>query len=89
MLPFRQISHTQMMASRVITNNATITSSVDCNGSDYATLIVNCSSEANTAAVGPTISLLESDITDATGFATITADVTGDAVAAKPVVYGI
>ena len=89
MLPFRTITHTQLMASRAITNNATITSSVDCNGADYATVIVNCSSEVNTNAVGPTISLLESDITDSTGFATITADVTGDMVAAKPIVYGI
>lgn len=89
MLPFRQITHNQLMASRAITNNATVTSSVDTNGADYATIIVNCSSELNTNAVGPTISLLESDITDSTGFATITADVTGDMVAAKPIVYGI
>lgn len=89
MLPFRQISHTQLVAARAVTNNATVTANLDTNGADYATIVVNISSEANTNAVGPTISLLESDDTTASNFATVTADITGDCVAAKPIVYGV
>lgn len=89
MLPFRQINHSQLVAARAVTNNATVTANLDCNGADYATIVVNISSEANTNAVGPTISLLESDDTTASNFATVTADITGDAVSAKPIVYGV
>lgn len=89
MLPFRTITHSQLIASRALTNNATATANLDTNGADYATITVNISSEANTNAVGPTISLLESDDTTASNFATVTADITGDAVAAKPIVYGV
>lgn len=89
MLPFRSISHTQLVAARAVTNNATVTANLDTNGADYATIVVNISSEANTNAVGPTISLLESDDTTASNFATVTADITGDAVSAKPIVYGV
>lgn len=89
MLPFRVIKHDQLIAARAVTNNATASATTDVTGYDYATVIVNLSSEANTNAVGPTISLLESDTTDATNYATITADITGDMVAAKPIVYGI
>ena len=89
MLPFRQIVHSQLIAARAVTNNATATAHLDTNGADYATIIVNISSEANTNAVGPTISLLQSDDTVVSNFATVTADITGDAVAAKPIVYGV
>ena len=89
MLPFRQITHNQLIAARAITNNATVTANLDTNGADYATIVVNISSELNTNAVGPTISLLESDDTTASNFATVTANITGDAVAAKPIVYGV
>ena len=89
MLPFRQVTHSQLVAARAVTNNATVTANLDTNGADYATIVVNISSEANTNAVGPTISLLESDDTTASNFATVTADITGDAVAAKPIVYGV
>ena len=89
MLPFRHVTHTQLVAARAVTNNATVTANVDTNGADYATIVVNISSEINTAAVGPTISLLEANDTDASNFATITPDITGDCVAAKPIVYGV
>jgi hypothetical protein len=89
MLPFRNITHSQLIAARAVTNNATATANLDTVGADYATIIVNISSEANTNAVGPTISLLESDDTTASNFATVTAIITGDAVAAKPIVYGV
>jgi hypothetical protein len=89
MLPFRSIAHSQLVAARAVTNNATVTANLDTNGADYATIIVNISSELNTSAVGPTIQLLESDDTTASNFATVTANITGDAVAAKPIVYGV
>ena len=89
MLPFRSVTHSQLIVARALTNNATATANLDCNGADYATIVVNISSEANTNAVGPTISLLESDDTTASNFATVTADITGDAVSAKPIVYGV
>ena len=89
MLPFRNIKHSQLVVSRALASNATATANLDCNGADYATIVVNISSEANTNAVGPTISLLESDDTTASNFATVTADITGDVVAAKPIVYGV
>ena len=89
MLPFRSIVHSQLIAARAVTNNATVTANLDTNGADYATIIVNLSSELNTNAVGPTIQLLESDDTTASNFATVTANITGDAVAAKPIVYGV
>lgn len=89
MLHERNIDHSQLIAARVLTNNATATANLDTFGNAYATIVVNINSEANTNAVGPTISLLESDDTVVTNFATITADITGDAVAAKPIVYGV
>jgi len=89
MLPFRNITYSQLAAAQAMTAAATVTANIDTNGADYATVIVNLSSEANTSAVGPTISLLEADTTDVSNFATITADVTGDAVAAKPILYGV
>lgn len=89
MLPFRNVVHSQLVAARAVTNNATVTANLDTNGADYATIIVNISSELNTNAVGPTISLLESDDTTASNFATVTADISGDAVSAKPIVYGV
>lgn len=88
MLP-RMIKHSQLIVSRAITNNATATANLDTLGAEYATITVNISSEANTNAVGPTISLLEADTTDVSNFATVTADITGDAVSAKPIVYGV
>lgn len=89
MLNERNIVHSQLIAARTLTNNATATANLDTNGHAYATILVNINSEANTNAVGPTIQLLESDDTVATNFATITANITGDAVAAKPIVYGV
>ena len=78
-----------MVVSAALGSNSTTTANLDTNGADYATIIVNISSEANTNAVGPTIGLLESDDTTASNFATVTANITGDCVAAKPIVYGV
>jgi len=89
MLNERNVVHSQLISARAQTSAATTTANLDTNGHAYATIIVNLASEINTNAVGPTIRLLESDDTVATNFATITANITGDMVAAKPIVYGV
>jgi hypothetical protein len=59
-----------LLASASQTNSATRTANLDTRGATYATIRMNFASEINTSAVGPTISLLESDDTTATNFAT-------------------
>ena len=79
-----------LLASASQTNSATRTANLDCIGADYATIIMNFASELNTNAVGPTLSLQESDDTVVTNFATIVANRTDeDLVAAKVVRYDI
>jgi len=79
-----------LIAAQSMTNSATVTANLDCIDADYATIRISFASEINTNAVGPTISLLESDDTVATNFATITADRTSETiVAAKGVVYHV
>lgn len=85
--------HSLLIAPQAMTNSATVTANFDRNsvlGADYAEIIVNLASEINTNAVGPTISLLESDDTVVTNFATITADQTAvDITDAAQVVYSV
>jgi len=79
-----------VLAPQAMTNSATATANIDCLGADYATIRIALASEINTNAVGPTISLLTSDDTVATNFATVTADRTAEAiVAAKHVTYHV
>lgn len=61
-----------------MTNSATTTANVDVKGADYAVIRLFFDAELNTNAVGPTISLLESDDTVATNFATIVANRTNE-----------
>lgn len=69
---------------------AEVTASEDMRGFDYATVIVNFASEKNTNGIGPGISLLTSDDTVVTNFATITADrATEDIIAASGVLYHV
>lgn len=63
-----------MLASALQSNSATRTANLDCAGASYAEIVMNFASAINTNAVGPTISLLESDDTTATNFATFNAD---------------
>jgi hypothetical protein len=79
-----------LLASASQTNSATRTANLDCKGAAYATIRMNFASELNTNAVGPTISLLESDDTTATNFATFSSDferTNEDLTAAKQIVY--
>lgn len=63
-----------LLAAASQTNSATRTANLDCAGAGYAEIVMNFASALNTNAVGPTISLLESDDTTATNFATFNAD---------------
>jgi len=63
-----------LLASASQTNSATRTANLDCAGASYAEIVMNHASALNTNAVGPTISLLESDDTVATNFATFNTD---------------
>jgi hypothetical protein len=64
-----------LLASNVdITHGATHTANWDCKNGDYAELIITLGSEAHTSATNPTVSLLASDDTVVTNFATVTAD---------------
>lgn len=77
-----------VVGSQGMTNSATVTANLDCSGADYASLVINLGSEINTNAVGPTISVLDSDDTVVTNFATIVADRTAeDITTAKALVY--
>ncbi len=78
-----------LLASAAMTNSATRTANLDTVGKDYATIRINLSSEVNTNAVGPTLSLLECDTTVVTSFATITTDLTADCTAERAVTYHV
>ena len=90
MLPERQVTDSLLIAPQAMTNSATVTANIDTLGSSYATIRVALASEINTNAVGPTLSLLQSDDTVASNFATVVANRTAeDITAAKEVTYGI
>jgi len=79
-----------LIAPKAQTNSATTTANLDTNGADYATIRVAFASEINTNAVGPTLSILESDDTTASNFATVVANRTNEDLTAKRVVvYGV
>mgnify|MGYP003631744712 CR=1 FL=1 len=90
MIDALQGKRTLLLAPQAMTNSATVTANVDCDRADYATIEIALASEINTNAVGPTISLLQSDDTVVTNFATVTADRSSEAfVTAKTVVYQV
>lgn len=90
MLRERDRTDSLLIAPQAMTNTATVTANLDCLGADYATIVIALASEINTNAVGPTLSLLASDDTVVTNFATVTADRTAeDITAAKQVTYGV
>lgn len=74
-MPSASASQTSLLfAPKVVAEDSTTTARLDTRGFDYATIIVAMSSEVNTSAEGPTISLLEDDTTVVSNFATIVAD---------------
>lgn len=81
-----------VLASASQTNSATRTANLDTAGAGYAELVLNFASEINTNAVGPTLSLLESDDTNASNFATFSSDFersAEDLTAAKVLQFGV
>ena len=79
-----------VIAPQAMTNSATVTANLDTLGASYATIRVALASEINTNAAGPTLSLLESDDTVVTNFATITANRTAEDITdAASVSYGV
>ena len=92
MNPAQAVSEVLLLPSASQTNSATRTANLDCQGAAYATIRMNFASEINTNAVGPTISLLESDDTVASNFATFNSDFersAEDITAAKHLVYRV
>src|SRR5688572_14209662 len=81
-----------LLASASQTNSATRTANLDTRGAHYAEIVMNFASEINTNAVGPALSLLESDDTTATNFATFDSSFTRaaeDITAAKTITYQV
>ena len=73
-----------------VSGTADATANLDTIDADYATIAVALNAELTTDAVVPTLSLLESDDTVVTNFATIVADVTGaDVTAARLHTYHV
>lgn len=83
------------LAPQTIAGNSTVTVNIDTiDGGDgkcgYAVVLISFSAELNTNATGPTISLLQSDDTVVSNFATITANRTlEDLTTLKNVAYGV
>jgi len=67
----------------------TATANLDCANADHVTIRCLFSAEENTNATASTLSLLHSDDTVVTNFATITADLTPDFTSAGEVRYDI
>lgn len=70
-----------MLPSASQTNSATRTANLDCNGADYALITLNLASALNTNQVAPTFSVLESDDTTASNFATFNSNLNSIAAA--------
>lgn len=80
-----------LLAPDTASATAVRTANIDTLGVDYASIIVNLSSEKNTDATGVAISLLEADDTEATSFATFNSSFqsTIDLATAKDVLYHV
>ena len=86
----RLVTDSLLIAPVAKTSSTTTTANLDCLGAAYATIRVALASEINTNAVGPTLSLLASDDTVVSNFATVVADRTAEAfVNAKEITYGV
>ena len=84
--------HSVLLNNDSMTNSATNTANFDTIGGDYATIAIMFGAEVNTNAIGPTISLLESDDTVVTNFATFDSNferAAEDITSAKEVRYEV
>ena len=73
MIEAQAAKHQVVIASQAMTNSVTATGNIDCKGVGYVEIEVALKSAINTNAVSPTISLLESDDTVVSNFATVVA----------------
>ena len=90
MIYSRDHEDTLLIAPVAMTNSATQTANFDTAGAGYATIRVCLASAINTNAVGPTLSLKQSDDTVVTNFATVVADLSAVSIVNKrEVVYGV
>ncbi len=81
---------TQMVASRALSGGSTVTANQDCKGYDYCSIIVNLAAQTTASMTAlPVVSLLESDDTTASNFATYVADKGTIASIARDYVYHI
>ena len=90
MIQAQRAKHTVLLNN--ISSTEQQTANFDCIGSDYATIVMIFGAEVNTNATNPTISLLESDDTVVTNFATFDTNferATEDLASAKEVRYEI
>jgi hypothetical protein len=81
-----------VISPRSLASNTTTTARIDCAGANYVTLEIAFAAELNTNATGPSITLKESDTTEATSFATFNASfnrTAEDCTATKVVVYHV
>lgn len=78
-----------LLAPSSISTGGTASATVDIRGAAFATLRINFAAEVNTNAVNPTVSVLLSDTTDATNYATVAANRTEDLAAAHELRYEI
>lgn len=80
---------TVLISPQLITDAATVTANLDCRDGAYASIRVNCSAEEGTNATNATLSVLESDDTVVTNFATVVANRSEDLTSAHEVRYEV
>lgn len=76
-----------MLPTQALTDGATVTANVDCLGASYVVLQVNVSSEEGTDATNATLSVLASDDTNVSNFATVATNLSLDLLTAKNNTY--
>ena len=85
----RLVVDSLVLSSTLMTNSKTQTANFDCLDADYATIRVSLGSEINTNAIGPTVSILQADVTNVSSFATVVADQTAvDITTGNVMTYG-
>ena len=78
-----------LLGPQTVTDGATVTANLDTQGYAFATIRVAYAAEETTHATDSTLSLLQSDDTVVTNFATVTADLSVDCVSAHTVAYNV
>ena len=73
------MNHQQSLTYSAMITGTTVattvrTANLDCQGSDFATIVVTTSAEVNTSSTNLVAAILEADDTDASSFATFDAD---------------